>query len=193
MIYKKTIIGDVEYQLLDLDQKAVEKRIIQDMDAGVDVYYDRRWEVTDSLTVWLEDHNDFYKGKRVLILGAGVGAETLVLGRLAERTYINDLSPTALDLCSEQMNYNGLVNHEALLGRYQELELPAVDIVVASFLVYNRETLASMRVFMAGSHAQFILMNENLKEFQSLLKEFSHEVIFELEGAKCVMFGPSKK
>lgn len=193
MIYKTTTIGQADYQLLDLDQKSVEKRIIQDMDAGVEVYYDRRWEVTESLTAWLEANHSFYMGKRALVLGAGVGAETLVLGRLAEKIYINDLSPTALELCAEQMDYNGLGNYETLLGRYQEIDLPTVDIVVASFLVYNRETLDAMRSFMADNDAQFILMNENLKEFKSLLKEFPHDLIFEVEGASCVKFAPSKK
>jgi len=188
MIYRKTVIGETEYYLLDLDQKAVEKRIIQDMDAGVEVYYDRRWEVTEFLTRWLENNQSYYFEKRAMVLGAGVGAEALVLGRLTEKVYLNDLSSTALELCAEQMDYNKLINYEILLGRYQEIELPVVDIVVASFLVYNRETLNAMRTFMAENHAKFILMNENLKEFKSLLKEFNHELIFEVEGASCVMF-----
>jgi len=35
MKYHKTTIGATEYLLLDLDQKAVEKRVIEDMETGV--------------------------------------------------------------------------------------------------------------------------------------------------------------
>lgn len=189
MKYRSVTIGTAQYDLLDLDQKAVERRIIADMESGVDVYYDRRWEVTDYLTAWLESHHDVYEGKRVLVLGAGVGAETLVLGRLSERIYLNDLSPTALELCAEQLEYNGIREFEILLGRYEQLILPEVDIVVASFLVYNRETLDAMQDFVSENNCQFILMNENLKEFKSLLGKFSHEVLFEEEGATCVLLG----
>jgi len=69
------------------------------MDAGVDVYYDRRWEVTSILTDWLEKNHSQYEGKRVLVLGAGVGAETLVLGRLAEKVYLNDLMAIRITKC----------------------------------------------------------------------------------------------
>ncbi len=189
MNYLTKRIGCAKYDLLDLDQKAVEKRIIADMESGVDVYYDRRWEVTDYLTTWLENHQDVYSGKRVLVLGAGVGAETLVLGRLSKVIYLNDLSPTALELCGEQLQHNGMENFEMLLGCYEQLDLPKVDLVVASFLVYNRETLDAMKTFVADNNCQFILVNENLKEFKSLLDEFHHEVLFEEEGATCILFG----
>jgi len=189
MKYRNLTIGETDYKLLDLDQKSVEKRIIEDMEAGVDVYYDRRWEVTDYLTAWLENHHEVYADKRVLVLGAGVGAETLVLGRLSEMIHLNDLSPTALELCAEQLEHNGIDNYKILLGRYEQLDLPEVDLVVASFLVYNRETLDAMKRFVSENNCQFILMNENLKEFKSLLAEFSHEILFEEEGATCVLLG----
>ena len=192
MKYIKKEIKDTEYFLLDLDQKAVEKRIIADMDAGVDVYYDRRWEVTELLTDWLEAHHEVYEGKRVLVLGAGVGAETLVLGKLVEKLFINDLSPTALELSAEQLDFNGIGNHEALLGRYEDVEIPKVDLIVASFLVYNKETLTAMRAFMETNDCEFILMNENLKEFKKFLTEAQHEVVFESEGAMCVKFSNKK-
>ena len=188
MNYTKKEINKITYELLDLDQKEVEKRIIADMEAGVDVYYDRRWEVTDHLTHWLECQHEIYSGKEVLILGVGVGAESLVLGRLAEMVYLNDLSPTALEICAEQMEYNGFTQYQKLLGSYQQLKLPKVDLVVGSFLVYNRETLAAMKTFMKENRVPFILMNENLKEFKSLLTTFPHKVIFEEEGACCVLF-----
>lgn len=189
MRYETREIGGVGYELLDLDQRAVELRVMEDMDAGVDVYYDRRWEVTGLLAEWLEGNLSVYADKRVLVLGAGVGIETAVLGRLAERLFINDLSTTALELCGEQLRKNGVENFGTLLGRYEEIDLPEVDLIVASFLVYNKETLRAMRGFMESNECQFILMNENLPDFMKCLKELKHEVIFEEEGAMCVLFG----
>jgi len=189
MKYAKKKIGSAEYFLLDLDQKAVEKRVIEDMESGVDVYYDRRWEITDNLTDWLEDNQSVYQNKSVLILGSGIGAETIVLGKRAEKVYLNDLSATALDLCVEQLEKNKIKNYLTLLGRYEQLNLPKVDIIVASFLVYNAETLTAISCFIQNMGCQFLLMNENLKEFQKLLSEFEHEIVFEVDGAKCVMLG----
>ena len=60
---------------------------------------------------------------------------------------------------------------------------------MASFLVYNKETLRSMRAFMEENGCDFILMNENLPDFVRCLRELKHEVIFEDEGAMCVLFG----
>lgn len=188
MKYEVSQIGSDDYLLLDLDQREVELKVMADMDAGVEVYYDRRWEVTASLTSWLEDHHAVYAGKRVLVIGAGVGIETAVIGRLAQKLFINDLSPVALELCSAQLEKNGVDNFEALLGRYEEIELPEVDLIVASFLVYNKETLGAMRKFMSENNCSFILMNENLPAFVRCLKEIPNEVLFEEEGAMCVMF-----
>ena len=187
MKYDKKKIGDVEYFLLDLDQIAVEKRVIEDMESGVDVYYDRRWEITDKLTDWLEFSQSVYQDKNVLILGSGIGAETIVIGKRAKRVYLNDLSATALALCVEQLEKNEIKNYLTLFGRYEQLNIPKVDIIVASFLVYNADTLSAIKSFIQNMDCQFLLMNENLKEFQKLLSEFEHEIVFEVDGAKCVM------
>ncbi len=119
MKYETKKIGDTEYFLLDLDQREVDLRVMEDMDAGVDVYYDRRWEETDILAEWLERNHDVYAGKRVLVLGAGVGSETVVLGRLADKLYLNDLSPIALELCEMQLVKHGVVDFDCLPGRYE--------------------------------------------------------------------------
>lgn len=188
MKYQTKKIGNSEYLLLNLKQRAVELRVIGDMDAGVDVFYDRRWEVTGYMAEWLEANPHIYSGKRVLVLGAGIGIETLVLGKLASKIFINDLSPTALDLCSEQLLKNGVLGFEALLGRYEEIDLPAVDLIVASFLVYNKETLAAMRAFMKQNNCEFIFMNRNLPDFITCLNELEHEIIFEAKNSMCVLF-----
>jgi len=70
-----------------------------------------------------------------------------------------------------------------LKGLYEQITLPKVDVILASFLVYNKETLAAFRTFIRNAGCQFILMNENLKEFQQLLIELEHEVLFEVDGA----------
>jgi len=192
MNWIKTEVGGERFKLIDLDDRVVEERIMEEMGAGVSVFYDRRWEITAYLTDWLGKHRELYEGKDVLVLGAGVGAETLLLGKLAKRIWINDLAPVSIELCLEQLAQNGLKNVTALPGRYENLDLPQVNLTVASFLVYDAETRASMKDYLNDlkvSGWQLILMNEKLPDFTALLKEEPHEVLFEKEGALCVRFG----
>ena len=136
------------------------------------------------------DHPDV--DKTVLVLGAGVGVEQLVIGRKAKHVYLNDLSPTALKLSSMQMLQNQLDGKFTLLeGRYELLEeLPEVDLMIGSFLVYDKDTLASMDKFVRDKARRMILMNENLKYFTELCKRHQYRVIFSDEGAQCVMLSP---
>jgi len=180
-LWEDVIIGDDSYALMNLDHPQVEARVRLDMDAGVDVYYDRRWVITGALTTWMVEHLDQIRGKRVLVLGAGIGAETLVLGRHCEHIWINDLAPAALDLCAEQMEQNELQNYTALRGKYEDLELPEVDLVIGSFLIYNKATLAAMRTFLSSHRGDVLLVNERLKEFRQFLKSEAHRVIFDQE------------
>src|SRR5690606_17098303 len=94
-------IGTEIYDLLDLDHPEVEKRILDEMSAGISVYYDRRWGATEIFAQWILDHPEWIRGKRILVLGAGIGLETIVLGRHCEQLFINDLAPVALELCQE--------------------------------------------------------------------------------------------
>jgi predicted nicotinamide N-methyase len=180
--WEEVRIGQQGYFLMNLRHPEVELRVIMEMDAGVAVFYDRRWETTAVLTEWLEQNLDVIEGKRVLVLGAGVGAETLVLGRHCQQVWLNDLAPVALELCAEQMQHNGLRNFTTLLGRYEDLELPEVDLVVASFLIYNKETLAAMRSFLSFHPLDVIIVNERLAPFRKFLKSQEHEQIFEQEA-----------
>ncbi len=177
-LWQDTRVGSEAYRLMNLDHPIVETRVLADMAAGIDVYYDRRWEATAVLCTWLLENLDQVMGKRVLVLGAGVGAETLVLGRHCEQLWVNDLSPVALELCAEQLEQNDIRNVTTLLGRYESLDLPDVDLVVASFLIYNKDTAAAMRAFLAERRCRMLLVNELLKPFRAFLKEESHEVIF---------------
>ncbi|MDA8991996.1 class I SAM-dependent methyltransferase, partial [Akkermansiaceae bacterium] len=146
-LWKEEQVGKDNYQLMNLSHPEVDLRVIAEMEAGVDVYYDRRWGATAILTDWMGENLDVIRNKRILILGAGVGAETLILGSYGKHVWINDLAPVALELCGEQMEKNDLENFTTLVGRYEDLDLPEVDLVVASFLIYNKETYEAMRSF----------------------------------------------
>ncbi len=186
------VIGGESFQLMNLKDQEVEKRIIDEMGQGISVFYDRRWEVTSLLTYWLGKNVELFEGKRGLVLGAGVGAETLLLGRWAGELFLNDLSPVALELCVEQLEQNAIRAAGVIGGRYEEEDLPEVDFTVGSFLVYDDETLASMREYLEtgmNENGGVILMNENLPAFQRLCGEVSYQTIFEKDGAKCVLFG----
>ena len=188
----ETLVGGETFKLLNLDHRATEERIMDEMQNGVAVFYDRRWDATEVLTDWLGENLSLIKNKRILVLGAGVGMETVLLAKHAEHIWINDLAPVALELCQEQLAQNGLTNATSLCGRYEELELPEVDLVVASFLVYDKETRTAMQRYLREilqKEKAFILMNEMLPPFKSLLNEEAHEILFEKEGAFCVQFG----
>ncbi len=175
--------GGLSMSLLNLDHSKVEKRIIDDMSQGTEVFYDRRWEITAELNSWLGSQLDLFRNKRVLVLGAGIGAETVLLGKFADHLWINDLSPVALELCGEQLKQNGITNFSPLPGRYESLTLPEVDLVVACFLVYNTETLKAMQAYLAEQSATFILVNEALPAFHTLLKNHPHQQLFQQHNA----------
>ena len=78
------------------------------------------------------------------------------------------------------------MNYTKVLGRYEEVEMPKVDLIVASFLVYDRMTLESIRKFFTGQQSRFILMNEHLKEFRAFMGESEVKVLFEVDGAACI-------
>ncbi|MGZ0657506.1 methyltransferase domain-containing protein [Coraliomargarita sp. W4R53] len=180
-LWQDTRIGQEHFTLMNLEHPKVEARVRSDMEAGIEVYYDRRWSITQVLTDWLLKNMEVFRGKRVLVLGAGVGAEALVLARHAQHVWVNDLAPAALELCAEQLNKNGLHNYTELLGRYETLEFPQVDLVVAGFLIYNKDTLTAMRAFLASHQGDVLLINERLKQFRSFLKLEPHKVIFDLD------------
>ena len=180
-LWQDTRMGEEYFTLMNLDHPRVEARVRSDMEAGIEVYYDRRWSITKVLSDWLLQNVEVFRGKRVLVLGAGVGAESLVLARHSQHVWLNDLAPAALELCAEQLDKNDLHNYTHLLGRYETLEFPEVDLVVAGFLIYNKDTLKAMRSFLACHNGDVLLINERLKQFRSFLKSEAHEVIFDLD------------
>ena len=187
-LFKPSRIGSETFSMMELTHPRVEKEIMDEMSSGVEVYYDVRWKITEALTDWLSQSIPLFKDKRVLILGAGVGAEALILGRHANHLWINDLSPTALALCAEQLAENKIQNVTSLIGRYEQLDLPVVDLVVASFLVYNDDTYRAMNQFMDHHQGDLILVNEPLAPFPKLLAERPHQILFEKGDAISVLF-----
>lgn len=187
-LFESSTIGSETFALMNLNHPRVEKDIMAEMSTGIDVYYDRRWDATAILTDWLAKNIDLFRDKRVLILGAGIGAETLILGRHASQIWINDLSPTSLALCQEQLEENGITTAISLPGRYEELDLPETDLVVASFLVYNNDTYRAMSSFMDDHQGDLILVNERLAPFPKLLGERPHKIVFEKDSALGVIF-----
>ncbi len=187
-LFQPFTIGQETFALMDLTHPRVEKEIMDEMSSGVEVYYDVRWDITEVLTGWLSKNIELFKDKRVLILGAGVGAETLILGRHARHIWINDLSPTALALCREQLAWNDIQNFTSLAGRYEQLDLPEVDLIIASFLVYNDDTYHAMNAFMDEHQGDIILVNEPLDPFPKFLAKRSHQILFKEGSAIGVLF-----
>lgn len=185
-LWQKATYGNDEVEVLNLDHPRVENRVIDDIERGTDVYYDRRWEVTDLFAKWLADNTKLFQGKTILVLGAGVGEETIVLGKYAKHILLNDLSEIALELCSEQLDRNDISAYTVYHGTYESLDFPEIDLIVASFLIYNKETLRSMTSFINERQASAVLMNESLPDFKRFLSQQDHELLFENDGAVCL-------
>jgi len=182
-------VGNEDYELLNLDHPAVEARILDEMKNGVKVYYDRRWGATAIFGEWLLKNPHWMKGKKILTVGAGVGLETVVLGRHCTHLYVNDLAPISLDLCAEQMRRNNIESFSLLPGSCSEIELPQVDLAVGCFLIYTRETMAAMLTFADRFNGPILLVNENLAYFRKFLAQLerpAEELFFE-EGARGIL------
>ena len=164
-------LAEHRFQLLNLDHPDIAARVLGDIDAGIAVYYDSRWDLTTRFCHFLLAHPAWVAGRSVLVLGAGVGLETLVIARLCTTLYLNDRAPGALDLCAQQLRQNGITDFTCLCGSYETLDLPPVDLLVGCYLVYNRDTAAAMRQLLARPTPPVLLGNGNLLSWQSLLRE----------------------
>ena len=183
-------IAGQNFQALSLDHPAIEARILAEIESGVDVYYDRRWDVTGRLCRLLLADPRRVAGRTILVLGAGVGLETVVIGHLCKKLYINDLAPAALDLCGLQLEQNGILNYQSLPGRYETLPLPAIDLAVGCFLVYNPETARAMEQFLGRCTAPVLLMNNATPHFQRLIRTAPRKTraLLSPEDLPCVLF-----
>lgn len=184
-----SIVGQT-FQLLNLDHPDITARIIEDIDAGVDVYYDRRWSVTERFCHFLLEQPTWVVERSVLILGAGIGLETLVIGRLCGKLYINDLAPAAIELCERQLCHNNITDVSSLPGRYETLDLPPVDLVVGCFLIYNRETVVAMQQFLQRCTAPVLLINDKMPMLHTLTNQTSrsHRFLLPPDDDPCILF-----
>jgi predicted nicotinamide N-methyase len=188
-------VAGERFQLLNLDHPEVEGRILDEMRGGIDVYYDRRWSATEVFSRWLLANRSWIEARRVLIVGAGVGLETVVVGRLCRQLFVNDLAPVALDLCVEQLNKNGMAGAILCPGLLEEIHLPEVDLTVACFFVYSRETRSAIRDLADRTRSPILLVNENLSDFAKLLGELEGRWrdLFEADGARVILIEPLRR
>ncbi|HSR41457.1 MAG TPA: hypothetical protein VLL48_04790 [Longimicrobiales bacterium] len=138
-------LGERTFLRLDLGHPEIEARILEEISAGVDVYYDRLWPFTRAFCRTLLRQPDLVAGRDVLVVGAGVGLEAVVVGRMGGRPWINDRAPVALELCRRQLRENGVDVAGTVPGSFADLQLPPVDVVVACFVVYDEETRRAAR------------------------------------------------
>ncbi|TVP57433.1 MAG: hypothetical protein EA351_05890 [Gemmatimonadales bacterium] len=171
---------------LDFDHPEVEARVLDEMAAGIDVYYDRHWPFTQEFCEFLLDHPELVRGRNLLVAGAGVGMEAVVGGRLAKRLWINDWAPVALELQERQLEANGLSVVDTICGSFGELELPPeVDLVLGCFVVYDAETAGAVEAMLERNLAAGVptlLADLDLGgHFSRLLERFSehtHRIAF---------------
>jgi hypothetical protein len=190
MLWQPLDIAGRHFQVLNLDHPHVTAHIMEDIDTGVRVYYDQRWQVTTRFCHFLLAEPVRVADRTVLVLGAGVGLETLVIGSLCRTLYINDLSSRALALCAWQLRQNRLTHFVCLPGRYEQLSLPRVDLIVGCFLVYNRATAVAMQQLLARPTPPVLLMNDNMPAFRQLLRQTSRprQSLLSPDNTPCLLF-----
>jgi SAM-dependent methyltransferase len=183
-------IAGRHFQVLNLDHPHVAAQVMDDLDTGMQVYYDQRWQVTMRFCHFLLAEPVWVSDRTVLVLGAGVGIETLVIGDLCRTLYINDVSPRALALCARQLRQNRLRHFVCLPGRYEQLPLPAVDLIVGCFLVYNRNTAVAMQQLLARPTPPVLLVNDNMPVFRQLLRQTSRprQSLLSPHDVPCLLF-----
>ena len=169
-IWTTATFNNNNFKLLDLDHPQVDKDILREIKSGINVYYDRRWGLTQEFCEFMYEIPDLFMNKDVLVVGAGIGAETVVIGSMAKKLYINDLAPVALDYCAKQLRENNINNFETIPGSYGSIDFPAVDLAVACFCVYTSETMHAMKSFIEKSKSPVLIVNETLNHFVRLLK-----------------------
>ncbi|MFP3948086.1 MAG: hypothetical protein ACOC8K_00935 [Gemmatimonadota bacterium] len=169
---------------MDLRHEDVGPRVVEEIESGVEVYYNRRWELTRRFCRYLLSHPELVEGLRVLVAGAGVGMEAVVVGRLAATVTVNERAPVALDLQMEQLAENGVRGARALSGPFADAPLGGIDLVVACYVVYDDETRTAMSRLLERTGERGIpvlLANENPEGHFSRLLESTDRSVTELE------------
>lgn len=180
-------IGPWEPKALNVDAPEFVQDVMGEISGGeVDVYYDTRWETSRLFAEWLLTQGDLLADRDVLVLGCGIGLEALSVARVARTTYCNDLSPVACRWCLRQLTANGL-SGEALVGSYLEIEVPPVDVVVGSFLVYNDETAASLAGFVQKHDADAVFANDPMPYWYTFQDALPDRRVEQFPGENFVM------
>ncbi len=193
--FRAVALGGRTYQALDLDHPEIVREVTRDMDEGIAVYYDRRWGLTERFCRFLLERPALVEGRKVLVAGAGVGLEAVVIASLAGRTVVNDLAPASLTLAARQLEANGLQRFDLDPGLFQDADLDGVDLVIACFVVYNGETRDAMAELLrraAGRDIPVVLANEDVGSyFQEVLDGAagSVETMAEFERGRVVRVG----
>ena len=169
-LWTTTTFNNKKFKLIDLDHPQVDSDILQEIKSGVDVYYDRRWGLTQEFCRFMFEIPELFKNRDILVAGAGIGAETVVIGSMANKLYINDIAPVALDYCARQLRENNITNFETIPGSYGSMDIPDVDLAVACFCVYNAETMRAMKSLIEKSGSPVLIVNETLPSFLKLLR-----------------------
>ena len=73
------------------------------------------------------------RGSPSLILDMIVGLESVMIGKLCGKLYVNDLTLFSLELCKEQLDQNRIRNYATLPRRYEEIELLGLDLIRCVF------------------------------------------------------------
>lgn len=183
-------IGKRVFTTLNLDHPDIGNRIMGEMSEGIAVYYDTRWKMTDDFCDWLIQHEESFRGRDLLVIGAGVGLETLVLASMARHIYLNDLAPVSLELCAEQLEQNGLTNYQPIPGDYTRIDLPEADLAVGCFVIYNRQTSLSARAFLDRFSGEVLLVNPPMPPFPLFLRQCSrpHQQAMETPEGLAIRF-----
>lgn len=189
-------IAGRSFRRLDLEHPEVGDRVVEEIESGVDVYYDRRWGLTERFCRFLLERPDLVEGRAVLVAGAGIGMESVVVGGLASRLVVNDRAPVALELCLEQLHGNGIDDAEGVGGSFEEVDLEGIDRVVACFVVYDDETRSATQRLLDRTRERDIpvlLANEDLGGHFSTLLDGARRPVRDLDPAgkgRFVLVGP---
>lgn len=180
---------------LDLTDPDIEGRILAEMESGVEVYYDREWPFTRRFCHFLVEHPELLEDRDVLVAGAGVGLEAVVAGHLCDRLWINDRAPEALALLRWQLRENDLPEPRVVPGSFADIDLPTVDLILACFVVYDRETRRATRALESRAGAEgipLLLGGEDIGgHLSALLERVERPVrpLLEDDGDRIVLVG----
>lgn len=148
-LFRDLRLDGIRFRQLNLAHPEVEARILEEISEGIPVYYDRDWPLTRRFCRILLQRSYLVAHRHVLVVGAGVGLESVVVGRVARRLWVNDIAPVALELQLLQLQENGIAGARAMSGSFGEIVLPdEVDLVMGCFVVYDPGTGKAMEALL---------------------------------------------